>query len=214
MDQQRLYEYRFKDIDQADRDAVWERISRMLYQQLGSPDKILDPAAGRLEFINAVPAKERWGVDLASHNGVELRPGTRVITGDVMDTELPPRYFDAVFVSNFLEHLPDHEAIHSFLVKMRDCTRVGGRIAVMGPNIRYCADSYWDCADHEVALTDVAIEEHLYAAGFDPLETFPRFLPYSFRGRLPSGPRLVSAYLRLRPLWRLFGKQFLAVATR
>ena len=44
----------------------------------------------------------------------------------------------------------------------------GGRIAIMGPNYRYCADEYWDCADHYVALTHVAIAEHLYAAGFEP----------------------------------------------
>ena len=44
----------------------------------------------------------------------------------------------------------------------------GGRIAIMGPNYRYCSDEYWDCADHYVALTHVAIDEHLYAAGFEP----------------------------------------------
>ena len=58
----------------------------------------------------------------------------------------------------------------------------GGRIAIMGPNYRYCAKEYWDCADHYVALTHVAIAEHLYAAGFEPSGSIPRYLPYSFRG--------------------------------
>jgi hypothetical protein len=84
----------------------------------------------------------------------------------------------------------------------------------MGPNIRYCADEYWDCADHEVGLTHVAVEEHLFAAGFEPTRTYPRFLPYSFRGLLPPSPRLTSMYLRFRPAWRFLGKQFLVIAER
>jgi hypothetical protein len=65
-----------------------------------------------------------------------------------------------------------------------------------------------------VALTHVAIEEHLYAAGMDVIRSIPRFLPYSFRGRLPASERLARAYLSVPPLWRLLGKQFLVVAER
>jgi hypothetical protein len=90
----------------------------------------------------------------------------------------------------------------------------GGRIAVMGPNFRYCAREYFDCADHAVALTHVAAAEHLYAAGFEPTRIVPRFLPYSFRGRLPSTPRLTRLYLRTPAAWRVLGKQFLVLARR
>jgi SAM-dependent methyltransferase len=137
-----------------------------------------------------------------------------MVVADVMEAELPADHFDAVFVSNFLEHLPDHEAIHAFLAKMRSKLRPGGRIAVMGPNYRYCAGVYWDFADHYVALTSYAVEEHLYTAGFEPREAIPRFLPYSFREGLPPSPRLVSLYLRTKPAWRLLGKQFLVIAER
>lgn len=214
MDYQRLYEYRFRTIDQDARAAVWVPISRFLYERLGHPEKVLDPAAGRCEFLNAVPARERWGVDLADYKEANARSGINLIVADVMDAELPDAHFDAVFVSNFLEHLASPEAIHRFLLKMRDCMRPGGKIAVMGPNIRYCAHEYWDCADHELALTHVAIEEHLYAAGLEPTRTYPRFLPYSFRGLLPPSPRLTGLYLRMRPAWRLLGKQFLVLADR
>ena len=63
----------------------------------------------------------------------------------------------------------------------------------MGPNFRYCSHEYFDCADHTLIFTHVAIEEHLYAAGFEPERIVPRFLPYSFRGRLP--PRGTDAAL-------------------
>jgi hypothetical protein len=84
----------------------------------------------------------------------------------------------------------------------------------MGPNFRYCAGEYFDCADHTVILTHVSMAEHLYAAGFDITTVIPRFLPYSFRGLLPPSPALTSAYLRTPALWRLLGKQFLLLARK
>lgn len=214
MDFERLYYYRFRDIDQRTRDAVWTPISRFVYEQLERPGRILDPAAGRNEFVNSVPARERWGVDRTAYGEASGGEGTKLIVADIMDADLPPAYFDGVFVSNFLEHLPTPNAIYDFLAKMRDVTRVGGLIAVMGPNIRYCERDYWDCADHELALTHVAVEEHLYMAGFEPERSYARFLPYSFRGVLPPSPRLTALYLRMRPVWRLLGKQFLVIGRR
>ena len=137
-----------------------------------------------------MPAKETWAVDEVSYPEAAHKPDTKVITSSIMDADLPEDHFDGVFVSNFLEHLPDQEAIAAFLEKMNRAMESGGRIAIMGPNYRYCADEYWDCADHYVALTHVAIAEHLYAAGFEPDRIIPRYLPYSFRGILPpvAGP--------------------------
>jgi SAM-dependent methyltransferase len=211
---ERLYRYRFRDVSQGSREAVWEPIAAFVSDRLGRPVRVLDPAAGRGEFINSVPAAERWAVDQVSFDETKLRPGTRFLVGDAMQVELPESYFDGIFVSNFLEHLPSPDAIASFLERMRSCTAPGGRIAIMGPNYRYCAREYWDFADHCVALTHLAVEEHLYAAGFTPRESIPRFLPYSFRGRLPASQRLTGIYLKASPLWRLLGKQFLVVAER
>jgi SAM-dependent methyltransferase len=214
LDYERLYEYRFRDVDQRAREAVWGPIARFVHGQLGQPRRVLDPAAGRCEFINAVPAEERWAVDRVAFEEASRRPGTRFVVGDAMDVELPDSHFDGVFVSNFLEHLATPDAVAAFLERMRRAMRPGGRIAVMGPNYRYCASEYWDCADHYLALTHVAIEEHLYAAGLQPVRSIPRFLPYSFRGRLPASQRLTSVYLRVPALWRVLGKQFLVVAER
>jgi hypothetical protein len=41
----------------------------------------------------------------------------------------------------------------------------------------------------------------------------PKFLPYSFRGILPTTPELVRAYLRFAPAWQVLGKQYLVIAT-
>jgi len=214
MNYERLYSYRFRDIDQDGRIAVWREIGPHVYELMGRPRRLLDPAAGRGEFIGAVPAAETWAVDEVSYPEASYKPDTKVVVSPIMEAELPAGHFDGVFVSNFLEHLHDQEAIAAFLERMRDAMEPGGRIAIMGPNYRYCADEYWDCADHYVALTHVAIGEHLYAAGFEPQRIVPRYLPYSFRGILPPSPRLTRLYLKAPLAWRLLGKQFLAIGRK
>jgi SAM-dependent methyltransferase len=181
---------------------------------MGKPQKVLDPAAGLGEFIGAVPARETWAVDSVAYEQASHKPDTKVIVAPIMEAELPRGYFDGVFVSNFLEHLHNQEAIASFLEKMRDAMEDGGRIAIMGPNYRYCAGEYWDSADHYVALTHVAICEHLYAAGFELEKITPRYLPYSFRGVLPAWPVLTRSYLKMPFAWRLLGKQFLVIGRK
>ena len=214
MDYGRLYEYRFREVSQAGRDAVWAEVARYMYEVLGRPARVLDPAAGRGEFIDSVPARERWAVDRIPPADGALRDDTRFVVGDVMEVELPAAGFDAVFISNFLEHLPSQEAIASFLERVRGWVREGGVVAVMGPNYRYCSKTYWDFADHEIALTHAAVAEHLYAAGLSPTRTIPRFLPYSFRGSLPASRRLTRLYLRVPLAWRVLGRQFLVLAER
>ena len=214
MNYQRLYEYRFRGIDQRRRDDVWVALAPMLYELLGAPERMLDPAAGRCEFINAVPSTERWAVDAVAYEEGVAREGTHLIVSEIMQAELPEEYFGGVWVSNFLEHLLSQEDVAAFLEKMRDCIAPGGRIAIMGPNFRYCAREYFDFADHSVILTERGVEEHLYAAGFEIVQVHPQFLPYTFTGRLPSHPALVRAYLRMPLAWRILGKQFLVIAER
>ena len=109
MNYERLYEYRFRDIDQDSRTAVWGEIAPFISKVLGDPEVVLDPAAGRGEFINAVPARERWAVDMVAYPEGTHAPGTEVIVSDIFDAELPQHYFEGVWISNFLEHLLSQE---------------------------------------------------------------------------------------------------------
>jgi SAM-dependent methyltransferase len=213
MNYERLYTYRFRDVDQVSRQAVWQEIARYVHGRMDAPERVLDPAAGRGEFITAVPAAERWGVDLVGQ-GIPESSGVKMIISDIMDASLPEGYFDGVFLSNFLEHLPDQNAVAAVLGKLYASMEPGGRIAIMGPNFKYCAREYFDCADHTVILSHVAVAEHVYAAGFDVTAVAPKFLPYSFRGLLPPSPALTRTYLHTPALWRLLGKQFLVLARK
>jgi Methyltransferase domain len=211
IDYERLYEFRFRNVSQAHRQRTWDVIAPYVHKVMGSPVRVLDPAAGRCEFVNALPGVERWVVDVVDH-AEDRDPMVKMVLADVFQAELPGEYFDGVFVSNFLEHLEGQEDVARFLAKMRSVMTADGTIALMGPNYRYCSKSYFDEADHKVALSHVSVTEHLYATGFETTRVVPRFLPYSLRSSLPNAPSLVEMYLRLPLAWRVFGKQFLVIA--
>jgi cyclopropane fatty-acyl-phospholipid synthase-like methyltransferase len=189
-------------------------IAPHVHSLMGSPQSVLDPAAGWGEFIEAIDAPERVAIDEVDYEQAGRNSDVRRITSRIQDAELPADHFEGVFVSNFLEHLPSQVEISAFLERMRGAMKPGGRIAIMGPNYRYCSREYWDFADHIVALTHLAIEEHLYTAGFEPERTIPQYLPYSFRGKLPPSRFLTRVYLRTPLAWRLLGKQFLVIGRR
>ena len=214
MNYQRLYEFRFADVEQGSRTAVWDVIAPWVSTQVGNPGRVLDPAAGRGEFINAVPAHERWAVDQVAYAEGTYAPGVHSVVSDIFDAEVPEDHFDLVWVSNFLEHLLSQEACATFLEKMHSALAPGGRIAIIGPNFRYCMDEYFDMADHTLVFTHRAIAEHVYAAGFVPERVVPRFLPYSFTGKLPPSPALTRIYLNNPAAWRVLGKQFLVVGRK
>ena len=213
LDYSRLYEYRFQGVDQRARQAVWDEIAPFVWARMGSPRRVLDPAGGRGEFVNAVPAEEAWLVDVVDYPERATNPRVRIVIGNVLDVELPAAYFDGVFASNLLEHFRSPGEVGAFLERMREVLAPDGVLALMGPNFKYCARDYFDCADHLLALTHVSVEEHLFAAGYRVTEVIPRFLPFSFRSRLPASPALTRLYLRVPALWRLQGKQFLVLAS-
>jgi SAM-dependent methyltransferase len=215
MDLDRIYAYRFRDVDHTKRAMVWQELAAFLHEKLGRPKSLLDPAAGMCEYVNAAPSKEKWAVDLnepfiRAHANKDLR----IVIGDTRTADLPKDHFDAVFVSNFLEHLNSQEEVADFLTKMYAHLKPGGRIAIMGPNFKYVYREYFDFADHTVILSELGVAEHLYGAGFEVETIHPRFLPLSFRGGLPVNRFLVKSFLAMPWAWRFFGKQFLLIGRK
>ena len=215
MDLDRIYAYRFKDVDHTKRNMVWIELGRFLHRTMGRSDRMLDLAAGMCEFIKQVPSKERWAVDM---NEAFIRKhassDVHIVVGDTLKVDLPKDHFDGIFVSNFLEHLHSQEEVGAFLAKMYSHLRKGGRIAVMGPNFKYVYKEYFDFADHTVILSELGLAEHLYGAGFEIERIHPRFLPLSFRGRLPVNRFLVKTFLSMPWAWRFVGKQFLVIGRK
>ena len=118
-------------------------------------------------------------------------------------------------MSNYLEHLESSDAV---IEQLRVARRAAAPAAGSSSCSRTSASSahaYWDFIDHRVALTErsllEAAETRRAAHG---RRSITRFLPYSTKGRLPSDPGLVRAYLAFRPAWRLLGRQTLFVGER
>ncbi len=121
---------------------------------------------------------------------------------------------DVVFTSNFLEHLPSREAIIETFTEANRCLRPGGRLICLGPNIKYVGGAYWDFFDHLVPLTERSLVEATELAGLTTETVIGRFLPYTMDGKRTPPAIFIRAYLRLRPAWRILGRQFLVVARK
>jgi SAM-dependent methyltransferase len=213
VDYQALYAHRFKNIDQVSRNNVWKVVSQYVYKIANSPERVLDPACGIGEFINYCPAQEKWAADFGM-DGSSLFGDIKFFSGSFLTLELPDNYFNLIYLSNVLEHLDSQYAVNEFLLKAKEKLSVGGRLVIMGPNFKYCSDEYFDCADHTTILTHISMEEHLVTAGFQVELNVGRFIPYSFRSRLPAYGFTTKIYLKLRFIWPLLGKQFLLVGVK
>lgn len=211
----RVYDQRFsgKDLYRA---RVWEILVRDFFQpRIGLEKSVLDLGCGFGEFINAVSAGEKFAMDANPESRARLSPEVRFFQQDVSRPwPLPPGSLDAVFTSNFFEHLPDKESLLDTLKNAAACLKPGGQILCLGPNYRYVGGAYWDFIDHSLALTERSLAEALEIAGFEVLESLARFLPYTMSQGREQPLALVRLYLRLRPAWRLFGKQFLVTARK
>ena len=211
----RIYKYRFQGIDDNKKKRTWKIIANFIFHKLSKPASILDPAAGKCELINSIQSTDKWAVDLNDYFIKQYaNPDIKIVVGNIFNVPLPDNYFDAVFISNFLEHLNNQEEVSQLLEKMYKHLKPGGRIAIMGPNFKYAYRSYFDFADHTVILSELGVAEHLYGAGFSIDKIYPKFLPLSFRGGLPAGYFLVKAYLSMPFAWKIMGKQFLLIATK
>jgi len=210
-----LYEARFDEREVSAKDAVWREIVRFLQRYIDPAAPLLDVACDRGHFVRFAEASERWATDIRDV-GAALPPDVRFVQASGLDLAkaVPTSYFGSVFMSNYLEHLDSGDAVIDQLRVARELVRPGGRVIVLQPNIRLVGPRYWDFIDHRVALTERSLLEAAELAGLRTVDLITRFLPYSTKGRLPSDPRLVRAYLAFRPAWWLLGRQTLFVGER
>lgn len=202
-----LYGNRFGS-EERRRSDLWEVLCRDFFQKWVPPDAVvLDVAAGHCEFINNIEAGRRLAVDLNPDVLVRAGHGVEafVARSDTM-TAIEPASVDRVFISNFFEHIT-RDVIVSTLLEVKRVLRPGGRLLVLQPNVRYCARDYWMFFDHITPIDDRALVEAFRATGFDVELNIPRFLPYTTKSRLPSGPGLVKLYLKVPLAWRFLGAQ-------
>jgi hypothetical protein len=64
MNYDRIFEYKFKAVDRANKKVIWMEIVNFIYKKLGNPESMMDPAAGQYEFVNVVPSKEKRAINM------------------------------------------------------------------------------------------------------------------------------------------------------
>ncbi len=212
---QRLYGDRFSGQTEY-RNEVWKRLCNDYFNRwIPANSTVLDLGAGHCEFINNVSAAKKYALDLNPDAAAAATADVELILHDcTLEWPLPEASVDVVFTSNFLEHLPDKDAVVEAFHQAHRVLKPGGRLIALGPNARYVGGKYWDYFDHHVALTERSLGEALVAGGFTVTTSVGRFLPYTMSGNRQRPPMFVSAYLRLPLAWKVLGQQFLVVAER
>jgi SAM-dependent methyltransferase len=196
----------------ARRAAVWRAIAGFLGRYISAEGSLVDLGSGYCDFVNAAKARHRWAVDLHIDPSEHAAEGITPLRTDVCELgALPDGGIDVFFASNILEHLDDAKILALCGEVLRKL-RPGGRFIVLSPNFRYCYRRYFDDYTHVKVLTDVSLADLLASRGFEVERVYPRFLPFSMKGRGPRWGWLVALYMRSP--WKPLAGQMLVVARK
>lgn len=217
-----IYTSRFSPAQEKVRNDTWDvLVSEFFQQYIKATDRVLDLGAGDGLFITKVNAGGKIAVDLSSHVnnlkdlGIEVH---QVLATDFADRLDAP--VDVIFMSNFLEHLPDKRILIQVFEECHKALAPNGKIMILQPNIRYAGVQYWDYIDHHIALTEFSLVEGLEITGYKVKRLIPQFLPYTAKSKAGSissfisTKTLVSRYLKIPLLWKLFGAQTFVLAEK
>jgi SAM-dependent methyltransferase len=198
------------------RNRVWQVLTREFFARWIDPQAtVLDLGCGYGEFINNIAAGKKYAMDLNPDVPSHLAPDVTLVQQDCSQPwPLPTDSLDAVFTSNFFEHLPNKAALSETLRITLRHLKPGGRLIALGPNIKRLHGQYWDFYDHHVYLTEASLGEAMEVEGYEIEYITPSFLPFTMV-EAPEYPMFfVRAYLAFPFAWRFLGKQFLIVARR
>ncbi|MEZ4279893.1 MAG: class I SAM-dependent methyltransferase [Myxococcota bacterium] len=186
----------------AGRRGVWREIVRWVRRDAPDVETLVELGCGYGDFIDQFPAKRRIAFDLNPEMRAFLSPEVELRVEDALALgRLPAGSVDLVFASNFLEHLTG-DRIDELLEIVQRVLRPGGRLMLIQPNHRRCAEHYFDDPTHVTIFDDQNIGAWLERAGLCVVRLVPGLLPFTMNSRAPKWPLLVALYLRLpiRPL--------------
>lgn len=198
------------------RSKLWKILTTGFFQSLIPKEAaILDLGIGYGEFINTVVASKKYAMDLNLGAKNLLHSDIVFINQNCAEKwNIPEGSLDVVFSSNFLEHLQSKTQIQQVIEQAYKSLRLGGRLILVGPNIKYIEGRYWDFWGHHIPLTEKSISELLRIYNFKIIKCIPKFLPYAMGSTRPIPLVFLPLYLKIPFLWKIMGKQFLIVAKK
>jgi len=216
MDLEKLYRHRFDEKDLPGKLAIWKVLCEDFFSKyINSQDTVVDIGAGYCEFINNIQCGRRIAIDLNPRlkefalPEVEIRNESCTNLKSIADS-----FADIVFMSNFLEHLPNKQLVLDTLVEAKRILKNGGKIIILQPNIRFVPGAYWDFFDHHTPLTEKSLLEAIISIEMVPIKVIAKFLPFTTKSILPQSPWLVRLYLKTPLAWKILGKQSLVIAKK
>ena len=163
-----LYEIRFSKDERQLKERVWKPLCEEFFQKfVASDDTVLDIACGYGEFTRFIHAGSKVAIDLNTRSAASLPAGVQfhLCSADSM-APVNTSSIDVAFASNFFEHLPSKDSMDKVLKEIFRVLKPDGRLIMMQPNIKYCAESYWDFYDHHLPLSHLSAAEGLQLNGF------------------------------------------------
>jgi SAM-dependent methyltransferase len=175
--------------------GVWKEIARYVARDAPEVGTLVELGPGYCDFINQFPARRKIAFDL---NGeMEKFAAPEVVFHTASALELPGidgESVDLVFASNFLEHLSPDE-LDVMLPNIRRVLTQQGRLILIQPNHRLCAEHYFDDPTHQTIFDDRNVGEWLARHDMSVVHLTPGLLPFSMKSRLPKWGMLTRLYL-------------------
>ncbi|MBI4919689.1 class I SAM-dependent methyltransferase [Candidatus Azambacteria bacterium] len=194
------------------RDRMFRPIVEYVQRYVPKDSIILDLGAGYCNFINHITAKEKHAADIS--NIIEKYADKNVIChvkNCANLDDIPNEKFDVVFESNLLEHL-ETDALEKTIKEIYRILKPGGTFIGLQPNFQYAYRSYFDDYTHRQILSHYSFQDILENYGFKMEKIYKKFLPFSFKTKLPRIPFLVKVYLRSP--WKPRAGQMLAIVRK
>src|ERR1039457_7236474 len=115
------------------RNEVWQVLTSEFFSRLMSSQAcVLDFGCGYGEFINNIKCAQKYAMDMNPDAAQRLASGITFIEQDCShEWGIPECHLDAVFTSNFFEHLESKFALSNTLTQARRCLKPGGLIIAM-----------------------------------------------------------------------------------
>ncbi len=194
MDNKAYFDTRFTY--DAKRDVIWKQLCAYLQRYIPADSKVLDLGPGYCSFINNIKAQEKHALDICPEVADYTAKGVIFHVGSVCRMQgVKDGYFDIVFASNLFEHF-SMEELKECLGEVKRVMSSSAKLIIIQPNFRYCYKSYFDDYTHRQVFTDVSISDFLSEQGLKATTIIPKFLPFSFKSRLPKSGWLIWSYLR------------------
>jgi len=194
------------------RDKMWQPVVNYLQRYVPRESVVLDLGAGYCNFVNHIIAKEKHAADASD---IIKKYADKDVICHVKDctdlNDIPNGKFDVVFESNLLEHLELNQ-VEKTLQEVHRVLKSGGRFIAMQPNFTYFYRNYFDDYTHRQVFTHIGFVDLLCNYGFEVEHVQPKFLPATFKEKLPRIPFLVKIYLRSP--WRPKAGQMLVLAKK